>query len=315
MIPELHREAVANGLHAAFGVAAPDAIRPLTEGMSESLVYRIDVRGRPYVLRIHLRTAMPEPTRHFTYMQHAAEAGIAPRVHYASAADKIVITDFVDRKPFPADMIPLLAPVLRRLHALPPFHGGVDQFNVIDSFVARFDAFPVEDLFERYAEVAAVYPRWLDHVPSHHDLKPENLAFDGERLLLLDWEAAFQDDRNFDLVIPANFFVRDDAALERYLATYHGAPATPAQRARFELVRITEHVFYTALLGSLAKRQGAVDDGAPADEFHAFHDHLLGGVIAREPALQMRYAKAHAAEGLRRVRSPRFREWLVRAGD
>jgi aminoglycoside phosphotransferase (APT) family kinase protein len=181
--------------------------------------------------------------------------------------------------------------------------------------VAQFDAFPVGDLFERYREVAAMYPRDLGHVSSHHDLKPENLAFDGEQLLLLDWEAAFLDDRNFDLVIPANFFVRDDAALERYLTLYYGAPPSPGQRARFELIRITEHVFYTVFLAAIAKRGGVVDDGAPAEDFHAFHDYLLAGSIVREPAQQLRYAKAHAAEGMRRVHSPRFHEWLVRARD
>jgi aminoglycoside phosphotransferase (APT) family kinase protein len=315
MIPEPHREAVANALHAAFGVADPDAIRPLTEGMSHSLVYRLEIRDRPYVLRIQLGTNAPDPTRHFAYLSPAAAAGIAPRVHYASAADKIVISDFVESKPFPADMIALLAPVLRRLHALPPFHQSVDQFPVIEKFVAQFDGFPVGDLFDRYAEVAAVYPRKLDHVSSHHDLKPENIAFDGERLLLLDWEAAFLDDRNFDLVIPANFFVRDDAALERYLTLYYGAPPTPGQRARFELIRITEHVFYAVYLAVLARRRGVVDDGAPAEDFHAFHDRLLGGAIMREPAQQLCYAKAHASEGARRVHSPRFREWLVRARD
>ena len=315
MIPEPHREAVTNALQAAFGVAAPDAIRPLTEGMSPSLVYRLDVRGRSYVLRIQRQNHAPDPTRHFTYLQPAAEAGIAPRVHYASTADRIAITDYVDRKPFPADMIALLAPVLRRLHALPPFHASVDQFAVIERFVAQFDAFGVGDLFDRYAEVAAVYPRDHDHVSSHHDLKPENLAFDGARLLLLDWEAAFLDDRNFDLVIPANFFVRDDAALERYLTLYYGGPPTPGQRARFELIRITEHVFYAVFLAALARRGGAVDDGSAAEDFHAFHDYLLGGAIVREPVQQLRYAKAHAAEGLRRVHSPRFREWLVRARD
>jgi hypothetical protein len=315
MIPEPHRETVTNALHAAFGIADPDAIRPLTDGMSPSLVYRLEVRGRSYVLRIHLRTLGPDPTRHFMYMQQAAEAGLAPRVYYANRDDKLAIMDFVDRKPFPADTIALLAPALRRLHALAPFHASVDQFTVIEKFVAQFEAFPVGDLFDRYAEVAAVYPRALDHVPSHHDLKPENLAFDGERLLLLDWEAAFQDDRNFDLVIPANFFARDDAALERYLALYYGAPPTPGQRARFELVRITEHVFYATFLAVLAKRGGADDDGAPAEDFRAFHDDLLAGTIVRDPSLQLRYAKVHAAEGARRVHSPRFREWLVCARD
>lgn len=315
MIPEPHREAVTHALHAAFGVAEPAAIEPLTEGMSQSLVYRLEVRGRSYVLRIHLNTLGSDPTRHFIYMQQAADAGIAPRVYFASTTDKIVITDFVERKPFPPDMVAHLAPTLRRLHALASFHPSIDQFTVIEKFVGQFDAFDVGDLFDRFADVAAVYPRNLDHVSSHHDLKPENIAFDGERLLLLDWEAAFLDDRNFDLVIPANFFVRDEATLERYLTLYYGSMPSPGQRARFELIRIAEHVFYATFLAAIAKRGGVVDDGAPAEDFDAFHDYLLGGAIVREPLQQLRYAKAHAAKGLQRVHSPRFREWLSRALD
>jgi len=316
MIPDAHRDAVTNALHAAFGVAAPDAISALTEGMSQSLVYRLEIAGRAYALRIHLRTYGANPTQHFAYMQQAGDAGIAPRVHYANQADKIVISDFITRAPFPADMISVLAPVLRTLHALPPFHESVDQFAVIEKFVAQFAAFfPVGDLFERYAEVAAVFPRTSDRVSAHHDLKPENLAFDGERLYLLDFEAAFLDDRNFDLVIPGNFFVRGDDDVVRYLALYYGAPATPGQRARYELIRITEHVFYAVFLASLVKRAGLTCDSAPDEGFEAFHAELLGGLIVRDPADQLRYAKVHAAEGLRRVHSPRFREWLVRARD
>jgi hypothetical protein len=38
--------------------------------------------------------------------------------------------------------------------------------------------------------VASVYPRHdLDMVSSHHDLKPENLLFDGNHAWLVDWKA------------------------------------------------------------------------------------------------------------------------------
>lgn len=315
MIPDPHRESVRSALRGAFGVDEPDAWRPLTEGMSESLAYRAEIAGRAYVVRIHRSTRTPDPTRYFAYLARAGAAGLGPRVYHADPADHIVITDFVERRPWPADPLPPLAAAIRALHALPPFHAGPDQFAVIDRFVARFTAFPTGDLFERYADVAAVYPRDSDRVSAHHDLKPENLAFDGERVLLLDWEAAFLDDRNFDLAVPASFFVRDDAALERYLALYYGAPPSPGQRARFELVRIALHVFYAVMFGALAVRGGAADDGAPAADFRAFHDRLLGGLAARDPGVQLAYAKVHAAEGLRRVHAPRFHEWLVRARD
>jgi len=71
--------------------------------------------------------------------------------------------------------------------------------------------------------VCAAYPRLdSDMVSCHMDPKPENLLFDGQRLWLVDWQAAFVNDRYFDLAVAANFLVAADADeltyLERILA-------------------------------------------------------------------------------------------------
>ncbi|HEY4243995.1 MAG TPA: hypothetical protein VGM88_29475 [Kofleriaceae bacterium] len=173
------------------------------------------------------------------------------------------------------------AALLRRLHALPAFAPGFDPFDVIGTWVELFDAFPVGDLFDRYADVDAVHPPL--------------------------------DEADFDLAVAASFFARDDAELDHCL--WDGAPPSPGRRARFELARIAQHVFYATYLAALAKARGARDDGTPPDDFRAFHDALLDGAPSHAPAQRLRYAKVHAAEGLRLARSPRFREWLVRARD
>jgi hypothetical protein len=110
-------------------------------------------------------------TRHFNCMQAAAEAGLAPRVRYASAEDRISITDFVEAVPFPAtDALRRVPAALRRLHALPPF--PVAPFNTtctfllnkgptLDGFLHKFrtvNILPEHDLKEllaQYARVAA----------------------------------------------------------------------------------------------------------------------------------------------------------------
>ena len=97
MIPEEKRAAVARGLRAAFGGTDFEDIREMTKGQTSSLVFRIVVEGRPYLLRIIMRTnSMLGPGRHFACMKAAAEAGLAPRVLYASLEDQISITDFVE---------------------------------------------------------------------------------------------------------------------------------------------------------------------------------------------------------------------------
>src|SRR5215203_2240591 len=94
MIPQEKSAAVTLGLSEAFGVAEVDDIRDLTERPGSNRAFRIVVKGSAYLLRINTRAG--DMTRHFTCMQAAADAGLAPRVRYASTEDRISITDFVD---------------------------------------------------------------------------------------------------------------------------------------------------------------------------------------------------------------------------
>jgi hypothetical protein len=52
MIPEAKRLAVSRALREAFGVTEAEDIRMLTAGLSSALVFRIVVRGCPYLLRV-----------------------------------------------------------------------------------------------------------------------------------------------------------------------------------------------------------------------------------------------------------------------
>ena len=122
MIPQEKRVAVTLGLNEAFGVTEFEDIRDLTERPGSNRAVRIVVRGSAYLLRINTRAG--DMARHFTCMQAAADAGLAPRVRYASTEARMSITDFVETVPLPAPEALIRIPaVLRALHALPPFPG------------------------------------------------------------------------------------------------------------------------------------------------------------------------------------------------
>src|ERR1700744_4861478 len=97
MIPQEKRLAVSGGLQEAFGVSEFEAISRFTRGHTPSLVFRIIVRGSPYLLKIITRAE--DPTRHYTSMKAAAEAGIAPHVWHTNTEEKISITDYVEAEP------------------------------------------------------------------------------------------------------------------------------------------------------------------------------------------------------------------------
>jgi hypothetical protein len=83
MIPQEKTTVVARALLEAFGTSQIDDVQKMTRGLSSDLVFRIVVRGSPYLLRIMTRMdETNDPLRVYTCMKAAADAGLAPRVHY-----------------------------------------------------------------------------------------------------------------------------------------------------------------------------------------------------------------------------------------
>ena len=327
MIPQEKVAAVTRGVNQAFGVATFEHIRELTERPGSNRAFRIVVRGSAYLLRINTRAG--DMARHFSCMQGAAEAGLAPRVRYASAEDRISITDFVEAVPFPArDALRRVPAALRTLHALPPF--PVAPFNTtctfllnkgpaLDGFLEKFRAaniLPEHDLEELLAQYAQLTGAYLslgpDLAPSHNDLfKPDNILFDGSRLWLVDWEAAFQNDRYADLAVAANMLVASEAEEQIYLQEYFGAPPVSYQAARFYLMKQLAHMFYAMAFLSLGSAGKPVDWSEPVPTYSDFQRRFW----AREVDLadnhsKTVYGRVHWRKLRDNLRQPRFDEAL-----
>ena len=322
MIPEEKQPAVTRALQAAFGVNDYEDIRLLTGGLSSALAFKIVVRKNPYLLKILRKEVISDPANEFACQQAAAEARIAPRVWYASVDDRLLITDFVEARPFPEDMLPLIVPTLRTLHSLPhfPMPRMGSYFDSANGFFRRFQAAQLlpdsatEEVFRRYAEVIRVYPRGnSDFVSSHNDLKPQNMRFDGRRIWLVDWESAFLNDRYVDLSIVANFFVKDEAHEESYLNAYFGEPAGEYRQARFFLMRQAVSMFYATLLLLEASRAGlSIDADMELPDFREYHQDLIAGKIDMLTAgAKAQYGMLHLRQALRNMRTPRFAQALA----
>jgi thiamine kinase-like enzyme len=283
------------------------------------------VRGAPYLLRATGGAEVRgDPARQYTYAKAAADAGIAPRVLYSSVEDRILITDFVEPRPFPDDMARRLAPLIRRVQSLPGWPAKAGYFETIQRFVGRFRAAKLlpdtltEELCGRYAAVTRVYPRRVtDLVVTHNDLKADNMLFDGERVWLVDWESAFLNDRYVDLAVAANFFARDEPEEGALLTTYFERPATEYEEARFYLMRQIVHTFAAAFCMLIAAAAGErVDPEAPAENFDEFHRRMITGEVnLASSAAQMRYAKVHLDRAIGNGRTRRFEDALVVVSD
>jgi thiamine kinase-like enzyme len=320
MIPQEKTAAVWRGLDQAFGTRSIEDIRRMTQGLSSDLVLRIVVRGSPYLLRIMTRMdERNDPARIFACMKAAAEAGLAPRVLYSNEAEGIAIIDWIETVPFStAQALVYLPATLCSLHRLPPFPKTFNYITAHKFFIWRLrtaSLLPeaeIEQVFRAYKQICVVYPRLdADLVSCHMDLKPENILFDGRRVWLLDWTAAFLNDRYFDLAIVANFVVINEADEQTYLAEYFGQPPDEYQRARFFLMCQVLHMLSAAvflLLGSAGK---PIRKDVNPPSFRGFHEHIWAGEIDLSDYEQkIVYGRVHWEQLLQNIQRARFAEAL-----
>jgi hypothetical protein len=322
-LPESKSAAVSKALHETFAVTEPEDIRQLTVGLSTALIFRIVVKGSPYLLRVNTRTdAMGDLTHHLTCMKPAAEASLAPRIHYANTEDRILITDFVEGRPFCQKEAARLLPLtLRAMHALPPFPPTrliSNYYDAVDGMVRRFEEAKImpeseiEDLIREYEKMSALYRRLEpDMVASHNDLKPENMIFDGHRVWLIDWEAAFLNDRYLDLSVVANFVTANQGDEETYLHAYFGEPAGEYRRARFYIMRQMLHMAYGSFLSTLGAAGKPVDPTVPVPGFRDFHDGMWKSEITlKGNDTRLQYGRVHLNQLWENIWTPRYHESL-----
>ena len=90
----------------------------ITSGQSGALVYRIEIKEKPYLLRIipdtNVVAAKANLSYYFSYMRITSEAEIAPKIQYLSIENKLSITHFIESKPFPLDEARNKLPILLR---------------------------------------------------------------------------------------------------------------------------------------------------------------------------------------------------------
>jgi aminoglycoside phosphotransferase (APT) family kinase protein len=288
ILSEPRREAVRTALATTFGPATAIDAQPVLGGVSGALIYRIEVAGRPYALRLD-RPAdrLRDPHRHYACMRIAAEAGIAPALHYADPDGPVAIMDFVASRPLAAHvggkdgLARELGGLLARLQETELFAPFADYGWLLERMLGfvRGSGMFAQGLLDRHLEgfqrLREAYP-WDQAalVSSHNDPNFRNLLYDGERLWLVDWETAYRNDPMVDLAIQANELEAGPELADMLLTAWAGRAPDAQMRARLVLMRQLTRLYYAGLILSMlagAPREAPDTDlTAPTpDEFRA----------------------------------------------
>jgi aminoglycoside phosphotransferase (APT) family kinase protein len=297
-------------------------LAPVPAGLSGAAVYRVEAAGRAWVLKV----APPhEPLdgwrRGADIWRAAAEAGVAPHVVHVDEARRAVVTERVADRSFTARFfepatraaaIGELGAVLRRVHALPIPAGGTspEPRARLGASWAGLAGFPVPAWIGDAVRLALDEPPPpADRAPvlSHNDVNPSNLIYDGQRLMLLDWDSAGANDPLYDLAAVAVFLRMDDATSAQVIASHDEAPVATRLPWRFIYLRR----MVAALCGSLflhVARAGG-HPGAGSDETFELaptlgdvHERMRSGALrARTPEGQWQFGQALLKASVLRV--------------
>jgi thiamine kinase-like enzyme len=274
-------------------------ITPVAAGLSGAGVYRVEAAGQVFVLKI---SREGEPLARWPYklyiQQLAADAGLAPRIVHVDETRRAILSDFIVDQSFPAlywnprtheTALAKLGRTLRRVHELPLPPGANwndprEFLAAIWSEISANFALPafVRDAVQRVlSEEVPVSERAL--VLSHNDVNPSNLIYDGENLLLLDWETAGPNDPFYDLAAISIFARMDEGTCQKLLAVYDDKPVSELP-ARFVYTQRLVAILCGTLFLRLAYNSGYA--GATGEEMldsvlslGEFYQHIQSGSL------------------------------------
>jgi len=272
-LPEEIRDRAQVALGSVFAGRAVETIAPLGGGASGAFPFRVEVSGRSYLLRIEGKPSPLRNPQQYDSMRIAAEAGIAPRIHFLDPHSRVAVTDFIAHRPlqsYPGGasaLVVALGALLRRLQETPAFPAFVAYPDIVARLFAhvRRTGLFAETVLDRHVEhlerLSGDYAAGSTHlVSSHNDCIPANILFDGERLWLIDWESAYRNDALVDVAILLDTQAGTTELEIALLSSWLGRKPEAALKARLDCVRALTRLYYAGVFLSASAAAGMRDE-------------------------------------------------------
>jgi len=260
-----------DGYRSATRLAGLTNINIAVEAPAGRFVLRLPGKGtEEYINRGNEKTAA----------EVASGLGVNAPLHYFDGKSGLQLSGFLEgavtmsaERFRDRGAIARAAASLRRVHRSgESFASRFELFAMIDDYLELLDSKHVElpegfreGLAEAESVRRALAARPVPSVPCHCDPLAENFLDTGERMFVVDWEYAGNNDPMWDLAdvsVEAGFDdAQDDAILQAY---FEGGSVAPFDRGRM--------ILYKAMCDLLWTLWGTIQhaNGNPADDFHAY---------------------------------------------
>jgi hypothetical protein len=227
------------------------AVQSFPHGLSGAAVYDVATDAGEFVVRILANLGRAQWHRRITLLRAVADAGIAPPLAWVDEGERATVSPKIPGQLAVALADPAARPraiasvveTLARLHRLP-----ADAFAPADPIAMTrllWDDQIAKPGFPAWASPAAALighaaarldadPR---RVPSHNDMNPTNVLWDGARVWLVDWDASGLTHPYYDLAVFSMFLRLDDAVALDLLARQENSAITREQADTFRALR------------------------------------------------------------------------------
>ncbi len=226
-------------------------VKSFPHGLSGATVYDVATDSGDFVVRVLGETDRAQWHRYITPLRVVSDAGIAPPLAWVDEGERATVSPKIAGQLPAALADPAVRPraiasvvdALARLHRLP-----TDAFVPADPISATralwreqsakpgFPAWasPAVALIDRAATLLDEDPR---RVPSHNDMNPTNVLWDGARAWLVDWDASGLMHPYYDLAVLSMFLRLDDTVALDLLAQQEGTRMSEQQAEIFRALR------------------------------------------------------------------------------
>jgi len=261
-VPQARRELARAAVETVLGGRRVTGLEPVAGGASGALTYRVDAEDASYLLRIERGMNALQNPYHYPCMKAAADAGVAPRLHFVDPQQGVALMDFVAQRPlheYPGGAPALvrdMGALVRRLQDSSSFPSpGISYPDLIErmfGFVRDAKVFApglLDPHWEGFQRIREAY-RWDGEalVSSHNDPNPRNILFDGSRLWLVDWETSCSNDPLTDPAVLSHELAATRELQDVLLRSWLGREPEPVTRARFVLMQQLTRLYFASVL-------------------------------------------------------------------
>lgn len=309
-------------------ISGPVTAKVLSGGLSGMPIFLVTTDSTQYVVRFLSSKSPDERNQEITGLRIASQEGYGPHLYFVDPSQTYLIMEYVKSQPISLEkrqsdeLYRALGNLLRKIHNGPSFSHELNFFDDIQDEVQGLHAkndgsIPLTKIESIITRIRQAVTPYLTSVPSHGDLNPNNLLFEGNDFKAIDYEGVTQTDPYVDLATVAIYYCFDDPLHENILlSTYLGRQPSSKEEAKLYLAKQAIWIRYAAVLLYLTPEKSLHYESVRVQPYWEFlKEFYEDNINLEDPDQKQILAKAMINHVITNAETQAFRDAVKTLGE